>query len=96
MQSLARALLGADGGNTGSDGTEQISGAPASVHAQRVVPSSAATRTEAGTLPIVALRPTGDGTALARTLARVLARRALIQEGAIGTTDDCANPTTSR
>ena len=45
------------------------------------------------TLPILALRPTGDGTALARALARVLVRRALMQERALDTVEDCAIPT---
>lgn len=39
--------------------------------------------------PIVCLRPTGDGRALARTLARVLVRRALIREGAMPALGDC-------
>jgi hypothetical protein len=97
MQSLAEALRGADGGNKAPDGAEQISGAQASVHARRAVPSSGAIRrTDTGTLPIVALCPTGDGTTLARTLARVLVHRALIQDGAICAIDDCTNPMTSR
>jgi hypothetical protein len=42
--------------------------------------------------PLVHLRFTGDGGALARTLARVLVRRALLQEGALPAPDDCASP----
>lgn len=42
-----------------------------------------------GADPIVRLRATGDGRALARTLARVLVRRELTQEGAISVVDDC-------
>lgn len=42
--------------------------------------------------PRVELRPTGSGVVLARTLVRVLVRRALMQEGAIGVIDDCAHP----
>jgi hypothetical protein len=42
--------------------------------------------------PIVRLRPTGDGRALARTLARVLVRRALIQEGGLPASADCTIP----
>jgi hypothetical protein len=38
--------------------------------------------------PIVKLRATGDGTALARALARVLVRRALVEESAM---EDCAD-----
>lgn len=45
-----------------------------------------------GAGPIVRLRPTGDGRALALTLARVLVRRALIQEGALPAPGDCAIP----
>lgn len=45
-----------------------------------------------GAGPIVRLRPTGDGRALARTLARVLVRHALAQEGAIPAHDDCEIP----
>jgi hypothetical protein len=42
--------------------------------------------------PIVRLQPTGDGRVLARTLARVLVRRALVQEGALPAPGDCAIP----
>lgn len=98
MRSLAEAFLGADGGQ-GLQGAEPISGAEVPVHARLAVPSSVElprTESSSTTFPIVALRPTGDGTTLARVLARVLVRRALIQEGAIGVVDDCASPTTSR
>lgn len=99
MRSLAEAFLGADDNNKAPQSAEQISGDQATVHARVVMPSSVAPhRTEASgnRLPIVALSPTCDGTTLARTLARALVRRALIQEGAFGVADDCANPTTSR
>jgi hypothetical protein len=43
-----------------------------------------------GTDTVVHLRPTGDGKALALTLARVLVRRALIHEGAMSRPEDCA------
>ena len=43
--------------------------------------------------PILELRPTGNGTALARMLVRVLVHRALIHEGAICVADDCTKPT---
>jgi hypothetical protein len=43
--------------------------------------------------PILELRPTGNGAALARMLVRVLVRRALIQEGIIRIANDCTNPT---
>jgi hypothetical protein len=42
--------------------------------------------------PIVSLRPSGDGRALARALARVLVRRALVQEAALPGLTDCAIP----
>ena len=98
MRSLAEAFLGADE-DQDPHGAGQISGAQAPVHAPLSVPSSVeAPRTEASSArwPIVTLCPKGDGTILARTLARVLVRRALIQEGAIGGVDDCTSPTTSR
>jgi hypothetical protein len=42
--------------------------------------------------PIVQLRGTGDGTALARALARVLVRRVLIREEGIRVVSDCKIP----
>jgi len=98
MRFLTEALLGADDSKD-PHGAEQISAAEAPVPARAVVPSSVGShRAEAprATLPVVTLRPIGDGTALAHVLARVLVRRALVQEGAIGVVDDCARPTTAR
>ena len=89
-RSLAEAFLGADDNKARHEAGE-IPMAQAPVHTRTFVPSSVAShRTEASgaTLPTVALRPTGDGTALAHVLARVLVRRALVQEGAIGVVDD--------
>src|SRR5215813_4755852 len=94
MRSLADALHRAD--NNQPHGGEPISGARAIVTAGVAAPSSVtAHRSETSrvNLPVVALRPTGDGIGLARTLARVLVRRALTQEGAIGAAVDCASPT---
>jgi len=96
MRFLAEAPLCADEAKA-SYGAEQISGAD--VHVRPAVPSSAEappTKASGTRWPIVALRPTGDGASLARTLARVLVRRALIQEQAIDVVGDCANPTPSR
>jgi hypothetical protein len=51
---------------------------------------SAGTYDPAPISPILELRPTGSGVALARALVRVLVRRALIQEGVVRTAEDCA------
>lgn len=97
MRSLAEALLGDDNGACPE--AEQISGTQAQVCVAAAAPHSpAARRTEAcgASLPIVALRASGDGVRLAHVLARVLVRRALVQEGAIGAVVDCASPTALR
>lgn len=85
MMTLLEALQGKNA-SSGVAGSAQSQG-PASPR------NRARPRTEArGAGPIVRLRPTGDGRALALTLARVLVRRALIQEGALPAPDDCAIP----
>jgi hypothetical protein len=77
-------------------GAQEISGSRSPSGAS-IVTSRNATVSQSepstATLPILALRPTGDGTALARALARVLVRRALMQERALDTVEDCAIPT---
>jgi hypothetical protein len=80
-----------------ANGAEEI---PARRARQRAAASSSAKlrrrETTDATLPILALRPTGDGTGLARALARVLVRRALRQERVFDTVEDCVTPTRSR
>jgi hypothetical protein len=95
MRSLAEAFLGAETDRVDARGAVQISGAQTPVRARDAAPRTVTPRraeASGATLPILALRPTGDGTALARALARVLVRRALMEDVTINAVDDCANP----
>lgn len=94
MRSLLEAFFSADGGSYDAHGAGELSGSRPHVRAHTAAsPDASPRRPEA--LPILALCPTGDGTALTRALARVLVRRALVQEGAIGSAGDCTKPTRS-
>lgn len=53
------------------------------------VPTSAASKAANDNLPVVRLTPLGDPKPLARTLLRVLVRRALISEGVIANVEHC-------
>jgi len=57
----------------------------------RRIPASGRSDSPDVTLPILALRPVGEGVVLARALARVLVRRALAEEGAIDVVDHCTD-----
>jgi len=90
MPSLVKRLAILDGtGDIVSDASE----IPAHRFCARTAtPASAKLRRLQGpeaTLPILILRPTGDGTGLARALARVLVRRELRLERALDTVEDC-------
>lgn len=84
-------FLSTDGAGEDAHGAEEIP--PSHARRRGAASSGAKLRRPKGpnaVLPILALRPTGDGTALARVLARVLVRRALRHERAFETVEDCA------
>jgi hypothetical protein len=90
MPSVKR-LHVADGTGDIANGAEEIPGRRfrASI-ATSSVPKLRRSEVSEARLPILLLRPTGDGTGLARALARVLVRRELRQERALDTVEDCA------
>lgn len=92
MTSLVRSVSTPCGAPNASSSAEAIPGDARCVGVRTGRPSGRTNgRSESRglVLPLLALRPNGDGIALARTLARVLVRRALTEEGAIGAVDHC-------
>ncbi len=87
MRSLLEAFLPTGAHNAEQIPTSGTSGGSGNVESCEATPNRMTVRPSAW--PIVDLRATGDGTALARALARVLVRRALVEESAIG---GCTNP----